>query len=61
MLDLAKAFDSFSWKVLELTMASMNICDLLIKLVMECVTSISFSLLIEGEATDRFYSGRGLC
>lgn len=38
----------------------MNFCPPLIKLVIECVMMPSFSLLIEGEAIDRFHNGCGL-
>lgn len=49
-----------SWKALKLTLESMNFYNQFINLVMKCVTTTSHSLLIEGEATNRFCSGKGL-
>lgn len=59
-LDLSKAFNSTSWRAIQITLKSMRFCDPFIKLIMNCVSTSSFSLLIESEATNRFYSECGL-
>lgn len=59
-LGLAKAFGLVNWKALLSTLAAMIFSKTFIRLIHECILTISFSLLVEGEATNRFYGGRGL-
>lgn len=59
-LDITKAFDSASWKAIRLTLASLMFTPCFVNMILKCISTTSFSLLVEGEATDRFTSGRGL-
>lgn len=61
VLDLSKAFDSVSWKSLMKVIEVMQFSRLVRRLVYDCISTTSFSLLIEGEAIDQFGSDeRGL-
>lgn len=45
-LDLSKAYDHVEWKFLEVTMKKLGFSDVWIKVIMMCVTSVSYSFLI---------------
>lgn len=60
VLDLSKAFDSVSWKAPMKILKAMRFSALIRKLIFECISTTSFSLLIEGEVINQFSSGRGL-
>jgi hypothetical protein len=59
-LDLSKAYDRVDWCYLQGALLKMGFHHKWVKLVMECVTSVSFCIRINGELTDRFKASRGL-
>lgn len=59
-LDLSKAFDSVRWKFVETALKYLNFPQTFINCVMECITSPSFSVLINGKPCGFFNSTRGL-
>jgi hypothetical protein len=58
-LDLKKAYDNIDWEYLRLILLTVGFGIRL--MIMCCVTSANFVVLINGEATKYFKSGRGLC
>jgi hypothetical protein len=59
-LDLRKAYDCLDWDFLRLILHKVGLEHHMIKWIMSCVTSASFAVLINGEASEFFRSGRGL-
>jgi hypothetical protein len=59
-LDLKQAFDCIDWEFLRLILHSVGFGVLFINWIMACVSSSSFAVLINGEASSFFKSERGL-
>lgn len=59
-IDLAKAYDKVEWVVLERILRLHGFLDKFINLVMNCIDSASFSILVNGSPYDMFQSSRGL-
>jgi hypothetical protein len=59
-LDLRKAYDCIDWEHLRLTLIKVGFGIQMTEWIMGCVTSSSFAVLLNGEATEFFRSGRGL-
>lgn len=59
-MDLEKAYDRISWSFLKQTLEFFQFPAGWIKLIMNCVSSTQFSVLINGEASDFFSPARGV-
>ncbi|KAJ7965492.1 Ribonuclease H [Quillaja saponaria] len=59
-LDMAKAYDRIEWDFLKSTILKMGFNNMWVALVMKCVSTITYSLLINGEASEIIQSQRGL-
>jgi hypothetical protein len=59
-LDIKKAYDSIDWNLLRLILLKVGVGLPMANWIMSCITSSSFVVLINGEATNFFRSGRGL-
>ena len=59
-LDLAKAYDQVSWDFLANVLLAFGFDMEWVDWVLSCVTSPSFSVLINREPTDLFSASRGL-
>lgn len=59
-LDMSKAYDRVEWVFLEGMMKQMGFDARWIALIMECITMVSYSILINGEPTDIIQPSRGL-
>jgi hypothetical protein len=59
-LDLRKAYDCIDWDLLRMILLKIGMGLHLTNWIMACITSSSFVVLINGEATDFFRSGRGI-
>ena len=58
-LDISKAFDRVEWKCLELIMQKLGFHDRWISIIMMCITTISYSILLNGEPKGVIYPLRG--
>jgi hypothetical protein len=59
-LDIQKAYDCVNWDLLCILLLQIGLDCKLINWIMSCVVSTSYFVLINGEATKFFKSGRGL-
>jgi ribonuclease HI len=59
-LDLKKAFDCIDWDFLRLILTQTGFSHSMIKWIMSCVVSPNLAILINGESSSFFRSGRGL-
>ena len=57
---MCKAYDRVNWKFLEAVLLSMNFSSCRIKWIMECVTTVQYSLLVNGSPSQSFNPSRGL-
>ncbi|OMO57411.1 reverse transcriptase [Corchorus capsularis] len=60
-LDLSKAYDRAEWSFLEEIMRAMGFPTKWVSLVMKCVQSVSYSVIVNDEQCQRFIPSRGLC
>ncbi|XP_074276997.1 uncharacterized protein LOC141600652 [Silene latifolia] len=59
-VDLKKAYDSVSWAFLKQMMNALNFPDQFVAMVMECVETASYSLVLNGEVFGHFKGKKGL-
>lgn len=58
-IDLSKAYDRVEWRYLEEIMLKMGFNSSWVELVTRCISSASFSVLLNGEQVGNFISSRG--
>ncbi|XP_060210363.1 uncharacterized protein LOC132637268 [Lycium barbarum] len=59
-VDIRKAYDSMEWSFLRMLMLGLGIPTKMVNLIMQCVTTVSYTLLINGGTTTKFQAKRGL-
>lgn len=59
-LDMEKAFDRIEWSFIKNVIQFFNFLTLLSDLILQCITTISLELLINGRRTSAFYPTKGI-
>ena len=59
-VDLEKAYDKLKWSFIRGMLIRANLPADLIDLIMSCVSTVSTSILVNGEALDPIYPSRGI-
>ena len=59
-LDMSKAYDKVEWRFLELTMRKMGLCNRWVDLIMSCIGSASYQVLVNGVPRRDIWPTRGI-
>ncbi|BFG21853.1 hypothetical protein CerSpe_081270 [Prunus speciosa] len=59
-LDMAKAYDRVEWIFLEAMMRQLGFAPTFCQWIMECISTVTYSILINGETTGQIAPSRGL-
>ena len=59
-LDMSKAYDREEWLFLEKSLLQMGFHGSWVALIMECITTVSYSILVNGEPKGLIKPSRGL-
>ncbi|MCH83857.1 hypothetical protein A2U01_0004683 [Trifolium medium] len=58
--DMAKAYDRIEWRFLQNTLLTMGFPHKLVKTIMLCVSTVSFSILVNGQPSNTLHPTRGI-
>ena len=59
-IDLSKAYDKVSWLYIHMLLIHLGFGIAFVRWIMSCITTVSFSVLINGAASPFFHAERGL-
>lgn len=60
-LDISKAYDRVNWNFLFKVLKAMGFEDKLIKLIRECISTVTYVVLLNGNPLEKFRASKGLC
>lgn len=58
--DMEKAYDHIEWKFIQATMLSMGFPNQLVSLIMKCITTVSYIILLNGRPSTKLKPQRGI-
>ena len=59
-LDMSKAYDRVEWRFLVEIMRKVGFCDSWLNLIHECISTVSYSILVNGEPKGEIFPSRGI-
>ena len=59
-LDMSKAYDRIEWKYLELMMKRMGFVDRWVALMMECISLVNYSILVNEKTSPVIHPTKGI-
>ena len=59
-IDMSKAYDRIDWSFLRAILLTMNFSLIWVNWIMECVTTVTYTLLINGSPSQSFKPDKGL-
>lgn len=59
-IDISKAYDRVDWSFLRAVLLTMNFSPIWVNWIMECVTAVTYTLLINGCPSQSFKPAKGL-
>jgi hypothetical protein len=59
-LDMSKAYDRLEWFFLRAMMLKLGFCEEWVDLIMQCVTTVSYKVKVNGHLSEIFMPERGL-
>lgn len=59
-IDMSKAYDRLDWKFLKAVLIAMNSSPRWVRWIMECVSTVQYTLLVNGGITQTFNPSKGL-
>ena len=59
-LDMSKAYNRVEWEFLRRAMLHLGYADKFVSMIMACITSVSFSVLLKGELVGNIKPSKGL-
>ena len=59
-LDMSKAYDKMEWCFLEQILLKLGFQESWVALIMKCITTVSYSILVNGEPKGMIKPSRGL-
>ena len=60
-VNLQKAYDRINWGFLELVLSQLGFSPTFVNWILQCVSTVSTSVLVNGGRTESFNPSRGLC
>jgi hypothetical protein len=59
-LDMSEAYDRVEWSFLEAMMRRLGFCDWWVDLIMECVRTVSYAVIVNGQIVWSIQPSRGI-
>ena len=59
-LDISKAYDRLNWTFIQAVLRKLGFTSQWIHVVMQCITSVSYSILVQGEPSEMIHPTRGI-